>query len=462
MTENNIDFKGYKEKSIKFLQENNIRVWNEIEIIKNNSKFRGILLPRNKFAKDGFIEIKLKNGYNIGIEIDDHTRAKFIKERKPMVVEFEGLTIPKDKRKAKVSLIGTGGTIASRLDYTTGGVIPAFKPHELYAAVPELSEIANIDTHIVLQIFSEDMHPKYWLKMAEKVAELSNKDIDGIVIAHGTDTMGYSASALSFLLKDLKCPVVFVGSQRSSDRPSSDAALNLINAVNVAAKADLAEVVLCMLGSSSHTYGLIHRGTLVRKMHSSVRHTFRTIGDIPLGKIENDKIFFFKKDYKRKSILPKDVTTTYYKNIEEKVALIYVHPGITPELIEFYIDKGYKGIVLAGTGLGHCPHTLFPALKRANDEGIVTVMTVQTLWGFTGMDVYETGREEQAIGIIPGANMLPETAFTKLAWALGNFDDINRVKQIMQTNIAGEILTKEAYNGYLVFQGIEEPHFKNK
>jgi len=443
---------GYKGKSLQFLKKNNINAWDLVEITKGNSKFKGIILPRNKFAEDGYIEIKLKNGYNIGIKISDDMSIKSISHNPPMAVKFNEIKIQKNKNLPNVFLLGTGGTIASRLDYVTGGVIPAFSPQELYASVPELSNICNLDTEVVFQIFSEDMEPKNWLKLADRVAQLSNSGVDGIIIGHGTDTMSYSTAALSFLIQNLRVPVVFVGSQRSSDRPSSDAAINLINATYVASYADLAEVVLCMLGSSSHTYGLIHRGTLVRKMHSSARHTFRTIGDIPLGKVENGKITYYKSDIRKKSKIDKNIQTTCYKKIEDKIGLIYIHPGISPDLIEYYIDKKYKGLVLAGTGLGHVPHKLFNTLERAIEEEIVIVMTVQTLWGFTGMDVYETGREEQKIGIVPGKNMLPETAFVKLCWALANFDDINQVKKIMQINIAGEIIKGEPENGYKILQ----------
>lgn len=446
---------GYKDESLEFFKKNNIKAWNEVQITKDSAKYRGIILPRNKFAKDGFIEIKLKNGYNIGIEITKDTEIEVLGKKPPMSVKFEGAKVATDKSKADVTLIGTGGTIASRLDYVTGGVIPAFEPNELYAAVPELSEICNLDTEVVFQIFSEDMQPKHWTDLATKVADLNNSGVDGIVIGHGTDTMGYSTAALSFLVDNLKVPVVFVGSQRSSDRPSSDAALNLINATNVAAHADLAEVVLCMLGTSSHTYGLIHRGTTVRKMHSSVRHTFRTIGDVPLGKIDNGDIQWFKDDIKRKSSIDKNVETVATDKIENKVGLVYIHPGISSDVIDNYIDKGYKGLVLAGTGLGHAPHSIFDSLERAAEEDILMLMTVQTLWGYTGMDVYETGRELQQIGVLPGKNMLPETAFVKMCWALGNYPNLERAKEIMITNIAGEIADGEPENGYQVLQGIE-------
>jgi glutamyl-tRNA(Gln) amidotransferase subunit D len=449
---------GYKLKSSKFFKSHEVEAWDKVEIKKGESIFQGIILPRNQFAEDGYVEIKLSNGYNIGLKVEELDEIRVIEKNPPMSVEFEGMKIPKDKSKPNVTLLGTGGTIASRLDYITGGVIPAFKPHELYAAVPELADICNLKTKIVFKIFSEDMKPANWLKLAKEVTKISNSGVDGVVIGHGTDTLGYSTAAVSFLVKNLKIPVVFVGSQRSSDRPSSDAAINLIHATNLAAKGDLAEVVLCMLGSSSHTYGFIHRGTRVRKMHSSVRHAFRTIGDLPLGKIEQEEITWFKNDVRRKSAINSELETTSSKKIESKVALVYIHPGMSTEIIDFYVDKGYKGIVLAGTGLGHAPQHTFKSIKRAISEGISVVMALQTLWGFTGMNVYSNGRELLDLGVIPG-DMIPETAFAKLCWVLGEYDDIESIHRVMKKNIAGEILPYEDIRGYQILQGLSEKEY---
>jgi glutamyl-tRNA(Gln) amidotransferase subunit D len=446
---------GYKRKSTKFFKEKKIQAWDKVEIHRRDSVFQGIILPRNQFADDGLIEIKLSNGYNIGVKIEDIDEILVLDKNPPMKVEFEGIKVPKDKSKPNVTLLGTGGTIASRLDYVTGGVIPAFRPDELYAAVPELADICNLNTKIVSKIFSEDMKPNNWLKIAKEVTKLSNKGVDGVVVGHGTDTLGYSTAAVSFLVKNLKIPVVFVGSQRSSDRPSSDAAINLIHATRLAASGDLAEVVLCMLGSSSHTYGFIHRGTRVRKMHSSVRHAFRSIGTIPLGKIKGESVSWFRNDIRRRSNVNIEEDTLCASKIESKCALIYVHPGMSTEIIDFYIDKGYKGIVLAGTGLGHAPKHTFKSIRRAISEEITVIMALQTLWGFTGMDVYSNGRKLKELGVIPG-DMIPETAFAKLCWVLGEFSDPKSIRQQIQKNIAGEILPFEDIRGYQILQGITE------
>ncbi|OQX94978.1 hypothetical protein B6I21_07820 [candidate division KSB1 bacterium 4572_119] len=237
---------------------------------------------------------------------------------------------------------------------------------------------------------------------------------------------------------------------RSSDRPSSDAAINLINATKTAAESDIAEVVVCMFGPTSDQYDLLHRGTRVRKMHSSYRSTFRTIGDIPLAMVGKDGFNYFRDDYKKRR---NDKNVKINTAFEEKVTIVYYYPNMQPDIIDALADNGYKGIVIAGTGLGHVNKPLYPALKRAQEKGIAMYMTVQTLWGYVQMYVYDTGRDIMELGVIPAANMLPEVSYMKLGWALGQTSDLNKVKDIMLTPIAGEITEREPHNGYLVYQG---------
>jgi glutamyl-tRNA(Gln) amidotransferase subunit D len=241
-----------------------------------------------------------------------------------------------------------------------------------------------------------------------------------------------------------------VGSQRSSDRPSSDAALNLMHSVKTAAESDIAEVMVCMFGPTSDTYGLLHRGTRVRKMHSSYRSTFRTIGDIPIAMVSRDKITPLRRDYKRRR---EDKNVIINTAFEEKVSIVYYYPNMKPDIVDSLIDNGYRGIVIAGTGLGHVNKPLYPALKRAKDKKIVVYMTVQTLWGYVQMYVYDTGRDMMELGVVPAANMLPEVAYVKLGWALGQTGDLDEIHKIMLTPIAGEITEREPSNGYLILQG---------
>ena len=429
--------KGYKGKSIDILKKYKIEIWDIIQITTNKTQLEGIIMPRSEYSAPDFIEIKLENNYNVGINVSDIQNIKKIGKREAKY-KFPEKEFPYNEALPKVQLLGTGGTVASRLDYTTGAVIPSFTPSELYSSVPELAEICNLDCEIVFEILSENMKFEYWQKLAEKVKQAVDSGFDGVIIGHGTDTMSFTSAALSFMLKDLSIPVVLVGSQRSSDRPSSDAALNLINATTVASS-DIAEVVVCMLGSSSHDYGLIHKGTLVRKMHSSVRHTFRSIDTIPLGMIRDKKIRIFNNNYQKRS-KNKTIAMT---NFEKKIALIYSYPGMENEIIDFYIDKKYKGLVIAGTGLGHVSTMVYESIKRAVEEKMIILMTVQTLHGFTGMNVYSTGRELLNMGVIPGRNLLPEVAYVKLGWVLGQTTNPEEIKALLLENIAGEFLERE-------------------
>jgi glutamyl-tRNA(Gln) amidotransferase subunit D len=429
--------KGYKEKAKNLLEKENLEVWDIVQLKTAKTILEGIILPRAESAAPNFIEIKLENNYNIGIHVDEILEIKNV-GKKEALYKIPEKKFPFNKKLPNVILLGTGGTVASRLDYTTGAVIPSFTPGELFSSVPELAEICNLECKMVFEILSENMRPEFWQKLAEEIKKAFDNGKDGVIIGHGTDTMSFTSAALSFMLKDLPFPIVLTGSQRSSDRPSSDAAMNLINAATVATS-DLAEVVLVMLGSTSHEYGLIHRGTLVRKMHSSVRDTFRTIDDIPIGMVKDRKIKYFKDNVRKRNDSELQIKTEF----ENKIALVYSYPGMESHLIDFYIDKGYKGIVLAGTGLGHVSTSLYKSIERAIGQGITVLMTTQTLHGFVAMDVYSTGRELQNIGVIPGKNLLPEVAYVKLGWVLGQTQDPKKIKDLLLTNIAGELLQRE-------------------
>ena len=443
------DNNGYRGKALDTLKKMKARVWADVEVKTQRGSFRGIILPRAETADDLHIVLKLANGYNLGLAVENIIEINELgyKEANYKIPEKE---FPYDEKKKNVVLLGTGGTIASRLDYRTGAVIPAFTPGELYGAVPELADICNLDTRKVFGIFSENMCKDQYVPLAEAVGEEIRKGADGIIIGHGTDTMHHTASILSYMVQDSPVPIVMVGSQRSSDRPSSDAALNLRCAAYTAAHVDIAEVVVCMFGPTSDSYNLLHQGTQVRKMHSSIRDTFRTIGDIPIGIVKPDNFEPLKTNYKkRRTDRDVKIVATY----DDNVTLLYYYPGMKADVVEAVVDKGYKGIVIAGTGLGHVNRPLFEPLKKAIEQGVHVYMTVQTLWGYAQMYVYDTGRDLMHLGIIPLDNMLPEAAYMKLCWALGQTHDKEEVKKLMTTPVAGEITEREPTNGYLVFQG---------
>jgi glutamyl-tRNA(Gln) amidotransferase subunit D len=422
-------FQGYKGKALEILKKFRARVWGKSKIDTTRGLFEGTILPRSENDDDKHIVLKIPSGYNIGINIDTIKNIEELgfKKAKYKIPEKE---FPYSDNMPNVKLFGTGGTIASRLDYRTGAVIPAFSPGELYGAVPELADICNLTTEKLFAVFSENMGPVQYKTLAKAIGKEIEKGIDGIIVGHGTDTLHHTAAALTYMVQDQPIPIVLVGSQRSSDRPSSDAALNLMHAAYAAGHSEIAETLVCMFGPTSDEYGFLHRGTRVRKMHSSYRSTFRTIGDIPLAKVTASSIELLKNQYNPRRNDKKVKILPYF---DEMVSIVYYYPNMRPDIIHSLIDNGYKGIIIAGTGLGHVNKPLYPALKRAADEGVAVYMTVQTLWGYVHMYVYETGRDMMDLGVIPAENMLPEVAYIKLGWALGQTKDLEKVKQITRT-----------------------------
>ncbi|MBP5412065.1 MAG: Glu-tRNA(Gln) amidotransferase subunit GatD [Bacteroidales bacterium] len=466
-------FQGYKGRALDILKKYDVHVWDKAEVDTTRGHFSGKILPRAENTDDLHIVMKVVTGYNIGLDIATITHMKGERDPQPnfKVPEKE---FPYTKGLPHVKLLGTGGTIASRLDYRTGAVIPAFSPGELFGAVPELADICNLDTEKVFAVFSENMSPKEYMALANKIGEEVKAGIDGIVIGHGTDTLAHTATALTYMCQNLPMPVVLVGSQRSSDRPSSDAALNLMHAMTAAGHGDIAEVMVCMFGPTSDEYGFLHRGTRVRKMHSSYRSTFRTIGDTPLATISRKngvqpikevynhrrkgaereiEIITNLQDYKKSIAANNPNVTRIVPTFDDRVAILYYYPGMKPDVLEALIEKGYKGIVWDGTGLGHVNKGMFDAIQKATDAGIHQYMCVQTIWGYTHMFVYDTGRDLMARGIIPADNMLAESAYIKLGWALGLSHDREEVRKLMLTPINSETTPREPYDGYLIYQG---------
>ncbi len=449
-------FQGYRGAAREALDRFQIGVWSEVELENDQgSRFTGVILPRSETCDDLHVVVKLFTGYNVGIRSDRIVSARETGYRKA-VYKIPEKEFPRDPKKKNVTLLGTGGTIASRLDYRTGAVIPAFTPGELYGAVPELADIANLNTKKLFGVFSENMGPEQYKALAIAIGEEIEQGCDGIVVGHGTDTMSHTGAILSFMVQNSPVPIVLVGSQRSSDRPSSDAALNLMNAVRTAAECDIAEVMLCMFGPTSDNYDLLHRGTRCRKMHSSYRSTFRTIGATPLAMVsrhpweDGSHFQYISDEFLRRDRSRKPVITPVF---EEKVTIQYYYPNFNPDIIDALSGCGYRGMIIAGTGLGHVNKPLYPALKRAIQKGMTVAMSVQTLWGYAQMYVYDTGRDLLDLGIIPLDNMLPETAYMKLGWVLGQTDDPARIRAMMTKPINHEITPREPHNGYLILQG---------
>ena len=424
------ELKGYKGKSFEYLQQKDVNVGDSIKVISDLT-YTGILMPRYETSEDSHIVLKLKSGYNIGIELDE------IKDIEKISSPEEVATVENVKKTdsalPKILLLSTGGTIASKVDYRTGAVTPALTASDLNEAVPEIANIANIDAEVLFSEYSENLQPEHWVETAKKIESVANSDYKGIIVAHGTDTMHYSSTFLSFALSGLKIPVVFVGSQRSSDRPSSDAALNLIAATRLIAETDAKGVYIVMHHNESDDTISCHLGTRVRKNHTSKRSAFETVGNDPAFLILNEKIIknSTSEFFTEQSFNPR-------LEIDTKVALVKYHPGYEPKQIDALIDLGFKAIIFEGTGLGHVGKTMYDAVKKANQHGLFLGMTSQCIDGRVRMTVYESGRDLLELGITPLENMIPEVALVKTMWALGNSEDNNGLKKLLLENIASE------------------------
>ncbi|MCX8174658.1 MAG: Glu-tRNA(Gln) amidotransferase subunit GatD [Candidatus Micrarchaeota archaeon] len=407
--------------------------------------YEGILLPHT--GKEGFLTLKLASGYNIGIR---QSRVQSIQILKKGEVSLKtGPKAPQEQSPAPppfISLLSCGGTIVNRIDYKTGAVSPASTPEELLAGLPWASKY-RLSAKLLFSLASEDMAPAHWQILAKEAFAQIKDGAEGVVIAHGTDTMHYTSAALSFMLQNLPCPVILTGSQRSSDRGSSDAQTNL-HASFIAAKADVSGVFICMHHDLSDESCALFYGTKVRKMHTTRRDAFRSINVLPAAKIQIalEKV---EKSQDCPSRNPQSQPRLEDK-LNTNVAMQYVYPGIKPQAISA-LSK-YDGVVLVGMGLGHVPVNLcgdklstpiLQEVKSLISSGVAVVFASQCIYGRAAMDVYTNSRALKDAGVIGNlCDMTPETAYVKLMWVLGREKKPQKVKQLMETNLVGEISSR--------------------
>ena len=413
-----------------------------VKVIAKDGVYEGILMPRPEILEKGYTVIKLDNGYNVGIEDSKIEKIELISKHK----KLEPIKYRKAEHKKNlptVSILSFGGTISSKIDYKTGGVYADYTAEDFIQMLPELENVANLRAEKVMGIMSEDFSPEVWQLMARRIAEeLNDEKVAGVVVSQGTDTLHFSTAAVSFFLRNLNKPVVFTASQRSIDRGSSDAFLNLLCAINAASKFDGAAVVTCLHGTSNDNYCILNRGTKVRKMHTSRRDAFRPINELPFAKVfEDGKIEILNPNYKKRNngkVIVED-------QFEKKTALVYAYPGMDPEILDYYRQKKYKGIVIAATALGHVAtlnpeYSLLKKLKELIDNGVPVVITTQAIYGRVHPYVY-TNLRRLSLGIncIFAEDMLPETAYIKLGWVLAQAKSMDEIREMMLTNYAGEI-----------------------
>ncbi|MBE0633899.1 Glu-tRNA(Gln) amidotransferase subunit GatD [Candidatus Bathyarchaeota archaeon] len=417
-------------------------IGDKLEVVVNNQQYSGSLMPRVETYDDWHIVIKLVSGYNVGLAYSEGVKIKKVGTApKP---EFKQPPLPKaEAGLPKVSIISTGGTIASRIDYVTGGVVSAMTSRDLLGIVPELVDIADVDADILYSVFSEDIGHKHWEGMAQRAYDKIKAGAEGIIFTHGTDTLGYSSAAMSFALQDLPCPVIFVGSQRSSDRPSSDNATNLMGGVYTAAHAPFAEVCVGLHENTSDESISYIRGTKVRKCHTSTRYAFQPVNAFPIARYKNKSVEMITPDYRQRQ----DTEPKLVNKFSDKAALVKFHPDMDPRILDYYIDDGYRGLIIEATGLGQVNQLLWPAVERARREDVFIGIVSQCIWGRVNLNVYSHGRELVDRGAVPMEDMHGETAFVKLKWCLGQTDDTEKVKTLMLRNIVGELNPRTPYLG---------------
>lgn len=408
----------------KFISDSGAEVHDRVRIETESMTYEGLIMPKHNFSEENIMIIKLDNGYNIGVSTEGAKLSVLSKAKlKETIVE----TKKKNKDLQNITILGTGGTIASFIDYKTGAVSPAITAEQLVNSVKALDEIANINAEPLFSLASEDMKPNHWEDMAIKVKEIHDKNNHGIVIGHGTDTMAYSAAALAFQLPEISNPVVFTGAQRSPDRPSSDAHLNLVGAAKTA-MSDLGEVCIAMHETTDDRNVAIWRGNRARKAHSSMRNAFTSPNEGPIG-IVSDKIEW-KRKYKSTS-----EKTTIKAGFDDNIGMVWSHPGLSVQDWESIVN-GKNGVVIAGTGLGHINSELLDVIGKTT-KNIPVTMSSQCLSGSTNLNVYRNGRKLLENGVVETYDMLPETALVKMMWLSKHHPD--KINEMMGKNLVGEI-----------------------
>jgi glutamyl-tRNA(Gln) amidotransferase subunit D len=427
----------YSKRISDSLKKSKIEVGDRIRIVSGAAVFEGLLMPRPFSGDPDIVVLKLDSGYNTGLRAESIELISKAPEKKADNSEDES---PKG---GDIAILGCGGTIASKIEYKTGAVYPSITPKELRAAFPALGRWP-IHSRQIFSLFSDDMNAHHWGLLADEVEREIKEGSSGAVVMHGTDTMTYTSAIISYMFQNLPIPVVLVGSQRSSDRPSSENEMNMLNSVYAATK-DVGEVMVCMHASDNDDFCHLHRGTRVRKMHTSARDAFHSIGMPPLFLVDyrSDR-FEALADHKKRS---KPGELIVKKKVNDNVAMIYVHPNIQPSLLSKLSD--YDGVVLMGTGLGHVPTNAFhdktvrgilKPISELVESGIPVAMSSQCIEGRVCMRVYTNGRLLDDAGVIgDGADWTPEAAYAKLCFALGQTKKMDEVRKIMLTDIAGEI-----------------------
>lgn len=424
-----------------------IPTFSKVNVIIKKKSYEGILMPLEKES----IILKLDSGYNISFRKKD---VEDIQIKGKIKMTENELKIKNSKIDPEsITIIHTGGTISSKVDYKTGAVIASFDPNSLIKLFPELKDISKIESHFIGNIMSDNFRLQHFNLMAKAIHERVLKGQRKFILTSGTDFLHYASAALSFLLKDLPVKVLVVGSQRSSDRPSSDAAQNIINAAYFLENSTFEGVGVCMHANSSDGTCVILPGLNVRKMHSSRRDAFKSINKEKIAEVNYDSksIKMLKKlTYFIDKEIPKKIPL-FKENL--KIGLIYSHPQFYAQELDSY--DNFDGLVLAGSGFGHFPivdeegnsehKKIYSKLKKLALK-IPIVMSTQTIYGEVNLNVYTPLRMLEEIGIIGHlSQMTTETSFIKLAYLISTAKKED-VKELYMTNILGEMDSEKFFS----------------
>lgn len=414
-----------------------------------SGKVEGIVLPNEN--KDLFV-LKLSSGYNIAVKSENVDSLKVLGDSSESPKKAKvNLDFKPKQGLPKVAIISLGGTIASRVDYKTGGVYPQFSSEDLISAIPEIQNLANIDCIALMNKWSENVSKDDWIALAKEIQKLSDKKYNGYIVTIGTDTLHYASSALSFMLEELNVPVVFVGAQRSSDRPSNDSAYNLLGALSFIKESKKAGVFVSMHNTSDDKVIAIHLGTKVRKLHTSRRDAFKSVNVSPVALVHldlsnhsiNKNEIVFNPSYN--SLLSiKEGKIKASPNLSSEVALIKFYPSFDLKLFDYYL-KNFKALIIEGSGFGHLSDPLLELVKKNAGKTLI-FMTPQCVFGRVNLNVYSQGRIEQELGIIGLEDMLSETAYTKASYVLAKTQKKEEIIKMMKENIKGEISERTEYS----------------
>jgi glutamyl-tRNA(Gln) amidotransferase subunit D len=447
----------YSDELLALFKKKGISIGDGISVKAEGMSITGSLMPRTDVGNADTLVIKLDSGYNMGINKDGIDSISLLHPAPPA----DATERPPAKKNAKlptISILHTGGTIASKVDYRTGGVISRFSPEDLLEMFPDIKKIANVKSRLLTNMWSQDMRFSHYNLMAREIDKEIKDGAEGIILSQGTDTIHYTAAALSFILEDLPVPVIIVGAQRSSDRGSTDANLNLVNAAYFIANSDFAEVGICMHETINDEDCWILPGTKSRKMHTSRRDAFRPINAKPWARVNYriGKLSIVSQGYRKKR--DSKLKLSPFKE-DIKVALIKQHTNMLAEQFSCY--QGYDGLVIEATGLGCLPISeidemtkesgrILKAISDLVKSGVVVVEAPETIYGRINMNVYEDQRVACSIGVLGHLNdMTPETTFIKLAWLLSNYKK-EEVKKLITKNFRGETSPRSEYDTFLI------------